>query len=436
MSLPKKLEEKLRRDFEKFDELFSCYDMEPFKGLRVNMLKCSTEKFLEFNISDKKSPFCFEGFYIGSEEKLGKHPLHHAGAFYIQEPSASSAVEVLNPKKGDYVLDLCAAPGGKSTQIAAKLDGEGLIWSNEIVFKRANILLSNFERMGIHNGVISSCRPDEMEDALEGAFDKILVDAPCSGEGMMRHDSSIAPLWTEENVLACAERQLKILNSAAKMLRAGGNLVYSTCTFSKEENEDVVEKFLMENPDFEGETIDTEWGEKGFLENTRRIFPKNGGEGHFVAAFRKKGASDKADISGLKAEKHELLSKFLKENGITLPDGIIIKEKEKYFLTPNVKSFKNINILRKGILLGEEIKGRFEPHHSLFAAAKVECANELDLKLDDPRINAYLHGEEIEVGASFKGFVRVSVERIPLGFGKASGGRLKNRYPKGLRNLK
>ncbi len=437
MNLPQKLQENLKKDFQNFEELFRTYDSEPFRGIRINSLCCSSEKFESFNIASEKTPFCPQGFYIKAEEKLGKHPLHHAGAFYVQEPSATSAVEVLNPQKGDYVLDLCAAPGGKSTQIAAKLLGQGLIWSNEIVFKRANILLSNFERMGIHNGIISSCHPEVLAEELEGAFDKILVDAPCSGEGMMRHDSSIAPFWSEENVLVCAERQLKILNSASKMLRAGGTLVYSTCTFSRAENEDVAENFLLQNPDFEGEKIGVDWGEEGLSgDHTRRIFPKNGGEGHFVAKFVKKGNAERRDISGIKENNDKIIIDFLKENGIELPEGKLISKGEKWCLSPNVKEFKKINILRRGIFLGEVIKNRFEPHHALYSAVAVKCEKTLNLKLDDPRINAFLHGEEIEIEDKFKGFVRVAVEGIPLSFGKASGGRLKNRYPKGLRNLK
>jgi len=434
--LPIILEEKLRKTFLNFDEFFSNYNEEPFKGLRVNTLKFEKEKLGEFELSSSPTPFCPEGFYIKAEDKLGKHPLHHAGAFYIQEPSASSAVEVLDPKPYDFVLDLCAAPGGKSTQIAARLEGKGLIWSNEIVFKRANILLSNFERMGIHNSIISSCHPDTLSSNLEGFFDKILVDAPCSGEGMMRHDSSIAPEWTQENVNSCAERQLKILNSAAKMLRCGGEMVYSTCTFSKEENEDVALRFLAENPEFEPMEIKKDFGVEGLCGDfTLRVFPVHGGEGHFIAKFRKKGAEEKTHLSGLKPSKSDLLNEFLNESKIILPEGIIYKEKEKYYLSPDIILPRECGIIRRGIALGEEIKGRFQPHHALFSAASVICENAIDLKIEDERVEKYLHGEEIDAPNEFKGYVRVSVEGVSLGFGKASKGRLKNHYPKGLRNF-
>ena len=227
---------------DEFDEFLKFYNSDDFiKGLRVNTLKCLPEKLcslLDFEL--KKTPFCDEGFYIPSDVKsIGNNPLHHAGAFYVQEPSATSAVTMLDVHEGDYVLDLCAAPGGKSTQIGAKLNGTGLLWSNEIVRSRANILLSNIERMGISNAVVSNCRPDELCKRLENRFDRILVDAPCSGEGMFRKNDAERE-WSIEHVKSCAARQLLILNSAKDALKNGGYMVYSTCTFSKEENEGCV----------------------------------------------------------------------------------------------------------------------------------------------------------------------------------------------------
>ena len=258
---------------DEFDEFLKFYNSDDFiKGLRVNTLKCSPEKLcslLDFEL--KKTPFCDEGFYIPSDVKsIGNNPLHHAGAFYVQEPSATSAVTMLDVREGDYVLDLCAAPGGKSTQIGAKLNGTGLLWSNEIVRSRANILLSNIERMGISNAVVSNCRPDELCKRLENRFDRILVDAPCSGEGMFRKNDAERE-WSIEHVKSCAARQLLILNSAKDALKNGGYMVYSTCTFSKEENEGVISRFLTENPDFELVDSGVTFG-RPTLDYARRIF--------------------------------------------------------------------------------------------------------------------------------------------------------------------
>ena len=231
---------------DEYSEFLKYYEADNFRGLRVNTLKCTPDKLkslLDFEL--KNTPFCKEGFYIPDEvTSLGNNPLHHCGAFYIQEPSATSAVEMLGVEEGDFVLDLCAAPGGKSTQIGAKLNGTGLLWSNEIVKSRANILLSNIERMGISNAVVSNCHPDVLCERLANQFDRVLVDAPCSGEGMFRKNQEAQTEWSEEHVKSCAERQLNILNSAKKALKSGGVLVYSTCTFSVEENEGVITRFI------------------------------------------------------------------------------------------------------------------------------------------------------------------------------------------------
>lgn len=420
-----------------------------FKGIRVNTLKTDVENFSKFNIAGTHSPFCKEGFYVGSEEKLGNHPLHHAGAFYVQEPSATSAVTVLDPKPGDFVLDLCAAPGGKSTQIAAKLQNTGIIWSNEIVSKRAYILLSNFERMGVARGVISNSHPDPLCESLFECFDKVLVDAPCSGEGMLRHDPQIAAEWSEENVKACADRQLKILDSAAKALRSGGILVYSTCTYSKEENEGNIEAFLKSHPEFSLVKIDVSFGREGVnIPETRRILWQDGGEGHFVAKLQKSGNSPRRGIPNLAASFNkkqkkggkptppptEILEDFLKEQGITLPEGHVICKNDKFYLSPLPSIPVELGVIRSGVLLGEAEKGRFTPAHAMFATPYIDIPNKIDLQLSDPRLPKFLHGEEIEAEGK-KGFQRVTVEGIPLGFGKLSANRLKNYYPKGLRTL-
>lgn len=425
-----------------FDEFLKFYENENYKGLRVNTLKCSAEKLktlVDFELVN--TPFCKEGFYIPSDvTSLGNSPLHHCGAFYIQEPSATSAVEMLGVEKNDFVLDLCAAPGGKSTQIGAKLQGTGLLWSNEIVRNRANILLSNIERMGISNAVVSNCHPDILCNELQGKFDKVLVDAPCSGEGMFRKNSDAQNEWSVEHVKSCAQRQLMILNSAKNALKEGGVMVYSTCTFSQEENEGVITQFLSENPDFELEDAGIDFGRKT-LEYACRIFPMDGGEGHFAARLRKKGESYGSIIPYKNNQKiDDKVWDFYDSLFVDRPfgDNLTLVGEKIIILPENYnRNIKNTGIIRAGVILGEIVKNRIEPHHSVFMAAqKNDCRSAVDFDLTSDEIQKFLHGEEIAVPSEVKGYTAVCVNEITVGFGKASNGRLKNKYPKGLRILR
>lgn len=426
-------------EFEDFLKFYNS-DGEHYRGLRVNPLKCTAERLaalLDFEL--KPTPFCNESFYIPNEiTSLGNNPLHHAGAFYIQEPSASSAVTMLDVQEDDFVLDLCAAPGGKSTQIAGRLNSKGFLWSNEIVKSRANILLSNIERLGIKNCTVSNAYPEVLCERLSGCFDKVLVDAPCSGEGMFRKDSAAESEWSDEHVKSCAERQLKILNSAKKALKDGGVMVYSTCTFSVEENEGVITRFLEENPDFSLEDANVSFG-RPTLDYARRIFPMDGGEGHFAARLRKSGELYKNSFRENKQNKVDskildfydslFIGRPFGENIEVIGDKIIILP-ENY--VPNEK----IPVLRSGIILGQIVKNRIEPHHSSFMAAKPEeCVSRVDFDVNSEEIKAFLHGEEIAVDSRLKGYTAVCVNGITTGFGKCSNGRLKNKYPKGLRLL-
>lgn len=424
-----------------FDEFLKFYENENFKGLRVNTLKCSVDKLkslVDFELEN--TPFCDEGFYIPSGvNSLGNSPLHHCGAFYIQEPSATSAVSMLGVEKGDLVLDLCAAPGGKSTQIGAKLQGTGLLWSNEIVKSRANILLSNIERMGISNAVVSNCHPNVLCDELCGRFDKVLVDAPCSGEGMFRKNSEAQSEWSVEHVKSCAQRQLMILNSAKNALKDGGVMVYSTCTFSKEENEGVITQFLSENPEFELEDAGINFGRKT-LEYARRIFPMDGGEGHFAARLRKKGESYVNTASKKNNEKIDNKVWEFYDNlfaGRPLGENLTVVKDKIIILPENYNDdMKKTGVMRAGIILGEIVKNRIEPHHSVFMAAqKSWCRSSVDFDVNSNEIHKFLHGEEIAVSNDVKGYTAVCVNGMTVGFGKASNGRLKNKYPKGLRIL-
>ncbi|HEX3038347.1 MAG TPA: RsmB/NOP family class I SAM-dependent RNA methyltransferase [Oscillospiraceae bacterium] len=426
---------------EEANEFFACYQQPHFRGIRLNPLKCAEQTLrdtLPFQI--QAAPFSPLSYYIPAEsEKIGSLPMHHAGAFYSQEPSASSAVTILAPEPGDRVLDLCAAPGGKSTQIASLLGGEGLLWSNEIVRGRAMVLLSNIERMGVKNAVVSSYRPDSLCERLSGYFDKVLVDAPCSGEGMFRRDAQAVADWSVEHVKACSVRQLAILNSAANAVKENGILVYSTCTFSQEENEGAICAFLKEHSDFALEDPQATFGRPAYdLPFARRIFPMDGGEGHFVARMRRLSQnacslgtySCKQNSAVKQAESlyrelfHTPLANQIEQIGnnlLLLPQGL--------------PQLSGLGVIRAGVLLGEVKTNRIEPAHAVFMAAKPEELNSVvSFAYNSPQMEQFLRGEELEVEENLQGFTGVAANGVMVGFGKCSSGRLKNHYPKGLRN--
>lgn len=426
----------------------------PFKGLRVNTLKAPRDLILKTFGDLKPVPFCDDGFYI-NEEISGNHPLHHAGAFYLQEPSAMSAVTALGVRHGDRVLDLCAAPGGKSTQIAAALGGEGLLVSNEYVSSRVPALVSNIERMGIPNCVITNGDVAAITDKFINFFDCVLVDAPCSGEGMIRKFPSILGEWSMQNIEACAKRQLSILLSASGAVKPGGKLCYSTCTYAPEENEGVIAEFLRQRPDFELIPIEKPFGRAAFpqfapntagIEFARRIFIADGGEGHFVALMRKK--SDMGDyrdshrgiISDISSptEQVKIFKDFYSEcflSEINCQRYSLINAGDRVFIKPHTPLLDGVPVVRAGVFAGQVQKGRFVPSHALFTAVGHRPERTVELMLDNPDTEKFLHGEEIACAEALKGYVSVTVDGVPTGFGKASGGRLKNHYPKGLRTL-
>lgn len=422
------LEEMKKILWEDYDLYEKCMEKEAFRGIALNRLKVKDVNILPFEV--QKCPFYKDGYYISCDEKgVGNTPLHHAGAFYVQEPSAMSAVSLLDVQEGEKVLDLCAAPGGKSAQIASCLNSTGLIWSNEVVKNRAQILLSNFERMGISKGIVSSCYPDVLCRKLEGYFDKVLVDAPCSGEGMFRKNPEAVKEWSREHVLSCAERQLSILKSAAHAVKNGGELVYSTCTFSYEENEGVIKRFLEENSDFEMCDVAEDFGRKTELPCAVRITPLENGEGHFAAKLRKKGEriSEKPCI-----EKSVDIPKELEDIFYEVPKGRYVLNGDKLYIVPNgLPDIKGLGVIRAGVFAGEYVKKRFEPSHALFMSAGAENIRKV-LALDDEDIKEFLKGMEIESDCS-NGYTAVSYKGIITGYGKTSNGRLKNKYPKGLR---
>lgn len=459
MTLPDRFVERMTRMLgDEAAAFFAGYTQPLRRGLRVNTLKCSVPHLQTlFAHPLTPSPFAAEAFYLDAPHKAGADPLHHAGAYYMQEPSAASAVTVLSPQRGEYVLDLCAAPGGKSTQIAAALQGEGLLWCNEYVRGRAQILLQNLERCGVRNAVVSNADTAPLCEQLEGCFDAVLADVPCSGEGMFRKEEAALTQWSEALVTECADRGAQILHNASLAVRAGGRIVYSTCTFAPEENEIQIARFLTTHPDFELLNIDAAFGRTGIdaeallpfapdidttllLGRCRRIFPADGGEGHFIALLQKRGDEPRRTATAAKAAKPDPAVKFAEELWhdcfTTAPRGTFACFGDTVRLLPDgLPATKGIAVLGAGVPVGTLAKNRIEPHHALFASCKpADCHRTVDLSLDDPRTVAFLHGEEIAVTCD-KGFAAVTIEGIPVGFGKVSGGTLKNRYPKGLRLL-
>ena len=439
MDLPqefcKAMEELLGRQWGDFLQGFQA---PAFKGVRLNTLKCEEKTLREslpFPLAP--SPFSSLSFYAGADAKVGALPAHHAGMFYSQEPSASSAVTALQPLPGERVLDLCAAPGGKSTQIGALLGGQGLLWSNEVVRGRAEALLSNLERMGVSNAVVSNCPPQQLCGALAGWFDRVLVDAPCSGEGMFRRDPQAIAEWSPQHVQACAQRQRLILDSAAEAVKEGGVLVYSTCTFSLAENEGTCAAFLEAHPEFVPEAIPAAFGRPAFDGGpARRIFPMDGGEGHFVARFRRVGANPQkrapfapAAPDRQRQEAGALYGELFTDS----PEGLIGVFGGKALLLPTgLPDLSGLHVLRAGVELAQAKGSRLEPAHGVFMSRpKGSCRRALDFPSDSPQLLAFLRGEEIDCPE--KGYTAVCVNGVVTGFGKASGGRLKNRYPKGLR---
>lgn len=427
------------------DDFFRSYDDEPVRSLRVNTLKTSDISRIFPEVGFTPVSWCENSYYYPSDFAAGKTAAHLAGAYYIQEASATFPATVLDIKEGDKVLDLCAAPGGKSTHIAALLNGTGLIVSNEIVPSRASVLSQNIERAGVKNAVVISENPGDIEDRFAGFFDKILVDAPCSGEGMFRKNPEAAQEWTPSSPDICAARQHEILCSAFKMLKAGGVLVYSTCTFNAKENEETVARILSERDDIELYPIKTDIPQPvlhgvnasdGIINGTVRIMPHLAkGEGHFCARFIKKdGEEGKTRLlkAGKNAAFDKAYSEFCKKYLNIKPGADLFFGEYGYCAPDNCPDLTRLKVLRAGVQLGQLIKDRFEPSHSFALALKAdEVRNVLDLREGSREVNAYLMGETLP--CDHDGWTLVTVNSLPLGWGKASGGILKNRLPKGLR---
>lgn len=441
MQLPKKFAERMSLMLkDEYDLFFKALEETPiYRGMRINTLKNGASELILNEFPDlERISWCKNGYYVDKESISGKHPYHVGGLVYFQEPSAMSTVEALDIKKGDYVLDLCAAPGGKTTHAAEKLSGTGLLMANEIVTKRSLILAENVQRMGIKNCIVTNESPERLADKYKSFFDKIIVDAPCSGEGMFRKEPQAVEEWSEEHTKSCAIRQKNILTSAFSMLKKGGKLAYSTCTFAPCENEGVVEWVLKSfdnvklcNISLDGmsdgrsEYINSEL----CLDSTKRIFPHiSKGEGHFVAVFEKTNGHESCYNKSYKCSGVEDFLKFAKDNLNCDFFGNYINFGDKLYLLPESIDIDKIKVQSAGLFLGTLKKGRFEPSHALCLSLS---------KNDFKRIYELEDAEKYFGGETFpcdeNGWTGVIYNGFPIGWGKASCGILKNHFPKYLR---
>ncbi len=450
MVFPQRFKEKMQRLLgAESDAFFESFQREQFQALRVNTLKLSPEEFEKISpFSLRPVPWAKEGFYYETGERPGKHPYHEAGLYYIQEPSAMAVGSLAAPKPGERVLDLCAAPGGKTTHLASFMKGRGLLVSNEIHPARAKILSSNIERMGITNAVVTNEKPKALAKRFPEFFDRIVVDAPCSGEGMFCKEEQAVLQWSLQNVSMCAERQQRILEQAALMLRPGGILIYSTCTFSPEENEGSVSAFLKAHPDFfikkeqackKFDPGHPEWiGAAEEIRDTFRLWPHRlEGAGHYAAilqrdgegfAWKNPGKLPEADKEAVK--QYEIFAKgILRERS----EGIPVFFGEQLYLLPCVLPLKGLRVLRAGLQLGTVKKNRFEPAHALALSLNPKnVMNCRSLKSGSEETKRYLRGEALNMEGE-AGWSLVLTDGYPLGWGKQTGDILKNHYPRGLR---
>ena len=397
-------------------------------ALRFNPLKGEAP---ELSFVMDPVPWEPQGFYYDPEARPGLHVYHEAGVYYLQEASAMAPVALLDPQPGERVCDLCAAPGGKTTQIAGRMLGKGFLLCNEINPKRAKILSRNIERMAVANALVTNEHPANLAAQFPEFFDRVLVDAPCSGEGMFRKEEAAVTDWSQETVEMCARRQAEILHSAAEMVRPGGRLVYSTCTFAPEEDEMAVAAFLAEHPEFTPEEVPAPWFVP--VENGgHRMWPhKLLGEGHFAAVLKKA----EAETDGISVPAGEKLPKqwtaFAKELDIRLPEGKAVTFGQNLFWAPEeMPDISRLKVMRPGLELGTLKKDRFEPAHAL-ALWLAECGNIHSCDPEGAEMKAYLHGEVIPSGK--KGWCLVKAGDFSIGWGKGDGKVLKNHYPKGLR---
>jgi NOL1/NOP2/sun family putative RNA methylase len=462
MALPVAFDNRIKEQLQdEYNDYIACFNEGMYHGIRVNTNKISVEDFLKicpFELTPV--PWTKNGFYY--DEKTctpSKHPYYYAGLYYIQEPSAMTPASVLDIEAGDIVLDICAAPGGKSTELAAKLHGTGFIISNDISNSRAKALLKNMELFGIGNMCVVSEAPNTLSKSFYNTFDKILVDAPCSGEGMFRKSASMMTAWENNGVELFAGLQRGILNEVVKMLKPGGTMLYSTCTFSPEENEQSIEYLLslddslelLEVPKYEGfRDGNPAWGNTDNPDLTKcaRLWPHHvKGEGHFVSLIHKKeddACTASCSSYNLKSYKpDEYVCDFFKN--IDSSAGLDFSRIEEikgrlYYISENMPDVKGLRLLRNGLFLGEIKKNRFEPSQSLAMYLKQgQFKNEVSFSSEDDRIIRYLKGETIELNEEENnlknGYTLILVDGYPLGWAKNNNGTLKNKYLSGWRMM-
>ena len=404
------------------------------RGIRINTLKRTNVPI--DGICGRKSPFAENGWYLDASCNVGQTPEYLCGHIYPQEPSASFAVTAMDLKPGMRVLDLCAAPGSKSTQIAEALDHQGLLVANEIISSRAAILKENMERCGAANVIIVNNTPEEVAKAFPEYFDAVLCDAPCSGEGMFRKDPDAVTHWSPEHVSSCAARQSGILDDAAACVKPGGVLVYSTCTFSIEENEQNVISFLKRHPEFIAEPISAEGGRPGIMmeqgaEYTRRIYPMDGGEGHFVARFRKSGEPAEITLPLMtSAPVPKEVTAFLNENLTEQFPYLYVHNEVVYGGTAPFIVCRGLHLIRHQTMIGTIRRGRFEPSHGL--AMSSWTAMKQSVELSEEEYQSYRRGNTI-ARRGIKGWAAMTVKGMQAGLAKGDGTILKNHYPKAFR---
>ncbi len=447
INLPEKYQKRMKlllgEEYEAYEKALS---ESPVRAFRVNTDKISVEDFEKIcPFPHEKISYSDTGFYF-TYDKIGNHPFHHAGMIYVQEPGAMAPAECVDIQPDWAVLDMCAAPGGKSTQMKNKLGEKGVLVSNEIIPSRCKILTGNIERLGLRN-VITTCADSEhLTRFFHKDFDLIMVDAPCSGEGMFRKEESAVSEWSEENVRLCAERQLEILDNAVRLLKDGGYIIYATCTFSLEENEMVIDSFLKKYPEFELKEVTErvrentcngihfEGCETENIHFCRRFYPhKSRGEGQFMAVLKStvEPSTRKSDTKKGKAKENPIVTDFL-DSILTEYDknSIIVNGDRVNFFTPD---FPVPNAYFScGVTVGEIKKNYIQPHHQFFMAMGDKFKRKIDLVPDSPELKKYLHGEEIAAETE-NGWAVVTVNGCSVGGIKVVSGKGKNHYPKGLR---
>lgn len=457
MYLPVEFEEKMKSLLkDDYDNYIACYEDKRLYGLRVNTQKISVEDFLAISPWPLTPiPWIENGFYYDGEQvSPAKHPYYFAGLYYLQEPSAMTPANRLPIEPGDKVLDVCAAPGGKATELGAKLQGEGVLVANDISSSRAKGLLKNIELFGIGNVLVLSEEPGKLEEYFTEYFDKILIDAPCSGEGMFRKEKKMVKAWEEHGPEFFSKLQRSIITQAARLLKPGGMMLYSTCTFDSLENEQTIEYLLEEFPEFQicdmkpyegfacGIPEETK-SQNPDMKKTVRIWPQRmQGEGHFVALLQKGEQLSQPDLksSGKSNVKvaDEITDFFTAVSWEMDYRRLDIHGERVYYMPENLPNLKGIRFLRTGLLLGELKKKRFEPSQAFAMCLKRdEYKYTISLPVDDERVMKYLKGETIDVddlvSSKDKGWYLICVEQYPLGWGKLANGSVKNKYLPGWR---